>query len=720
MTIKWKESEERNWLDSVSGYSLFLVLWGFAFRVYALYFVGHLSNERLAAFTALFAVCAAVHQASARTRSESLKKFGCYLYLELLQACLHLIVLYADPNYCSYYVVMGTILCLTHHINLLMDSWLVVLIMSKHVITWMVVPMYAEEQRQRPFFPYMTFFVMIVMTLKVSRYRQNVARERMEFCESLIQQERRVHTIMEAFPDGLLVLTANLSIKTLNQELLSLLAAPYNCNLEETVKAQLKGLKYEREVATGADEGKELWRDAVGIAEGSIPPSTLGTTLVVGRYLEWKGSFSTWDQEPVCILTVRDSTNWIQMQENIRRESASKTALLRSVSHELRTPTNAIINLIRETLEAATLPQNILDDLGLVSICSQFLISIINDLLDYSKLIAGHFALTRVKFTLRPVLQQTVSLFKPQCKAKHLEFNLNIDPLLPEEAFSDPNRLKQVLLNLLSNAVKFTMSGSIRVMALFTANGKLKVVVEDTGIGIAKSKQGKLFKLFGKLEGNEVLNPQGSGLGLNIANALALELGGKPIELQSEEGKGAAFSFYVEILEGASQSIPLIEGSGIGEVPEDVPPYIRVPQLLRSEHYCSRQQPLADILLVDDSDFNRLVIRRILQTMNYRVDEAATGLQALIQVRKAYSERGHLYKVVLMDLEMPEMDGLTAVREIQQLVTHGELPTAPSFIACSAYSSTEDKELCYAAGMLAYLEKPISKESLLTVVSSFL
>jgi hypothetical protein len=106
--------------------------------------------------------------------------------------------------------------------------------------------------------------------------------------------------------------------------------------------------------------------------------------------------------------------------------------------------------------------------------------------------------------------------------------------------------------------------------------------------------------------------------------------------------------------------------------------------------------------------------------VNYRVDEAITGLQALIQVRKAYSERGHLYKVVLMDLEMPEMDGLTAVREIQLLVTHGELPKAPSFVACSAYSSTEDKELCYAAGMLAYLEKPISKESLLTVVSSLL
>ena len=257
-------------------------------------------------------------------------------------------------------------------------------------------------------------------------------------------------------------------------------------------------------------------------------------------------------------------------------------------------------------------------------------------------------------------------------------------------------------------------------MALFTANSKLKVVVEDTGIGIAKQKQGKLFKLFGKLEGNEVLNPQGSGLGLSIANALAMELGNKPIELESEAGNGAAFSFYVDIIEGSNEKSPMSSGSRTGEVPDEVTNYIRVPQLLRSEHCFARQQPLADILLVDDADFNRLVLRRMLHSMELGVDEASTGLQALIQVRKAYSERGHLYKLVLMDLNMPEMDGLTAVREIQNLVVQGELPLAPRFIACSAYSSAEDKELCYRAGMSAYLEKPIFKESLLAVITSFL
>ena len=718
MAIKWKESEQRIWLANVSGYSLLHVLWGFAFRVYALYFVGHLPWEQLAAFTVLFLVCLAEHQLTARTSNERLKTVGCYVYLELLQACLYLIAMYADPSYCAYYVVVGTMLCLTFQVSLHMNSWLVGLIMFKHLIVWVKVFFYAEIGPIRPFFPYMTFFIMMIMTIRVSRHRQEVARERMEFCESLVQQERRLHTIMSAFPDGLLVLSTNLEVKTWNQELISLLAISDKGKIEEGIKARFRELAYEKGMKKGEAEETALWRDAVRIAEGSLPPSTLGTTLVAGRYLEWKGSLSTWDQEKVCVLTVRDSTDWIQMQEQVRRENASKTALLRSVSHELRTPTNAIINLVREILEEGALPSHSAEDLNLVNICSQFLISMINDLLDYSKLIAGQFALVKVQYALKPAIEQCVQLFELQCKAKTLQLHLNIDPLLPDVACSDPNRLKQVLLNLLSNAVKFTMYGSIRVMALFTANSKLKVVVEDTGIGIAKNKQGKLFKLFGKLEGNEVLNPQGSGLGLSIANALAMELGNKPIKLQSEEGKGSIFSFYVDIIEGSSRKSPF--GRQEEQIPQELTVHISLPKLLRSEHCFARQQPLAEILLVDDADFNRLVLRRMLHSMELGVDEASTGLQALIQVRKAYSERGHLYKLVLMDLNMPEMDGLTAVREIQNLVVQGELPLAPRFIACSAYSSAEDKELCYRAGMSAYLEKPIFKENLLAVITSFL
>ena len=720
MKSKWKEEELRNWLSSVSGPTLLLVLWGFVFRIYMLYYFGYLSRDVVAAFSILFVGCLTEHQLTARTSSPTLKRIGCYVYLELMQICLYLVTIYVDPEYSHYYAVTGTMLCLTCQLSIHMSAWVVVLLIAKLFGSWLLIGIYVGDGRMRPFFPYMPFLVMLFLTVKICNYRQRLAIERMDFCESLIVQERRMHSILAAFPDGLLVLTTDFEVKTWNQELLRLMSVSEDAQVEDGIRNRLKELVYVQGMKKFQSKGEMFWKDIVAMAEGCDAPITLGTTMSAGKYLEWKGSIGAWDQDKVCILTVRDSTDWIQMQEQIKRESASKTALLRSVSHELRTPTNAIINLVREILEEGAWSVHSAEDLSLVSICTQFLLSMINDLLDYSKLIAGQFALVKTKFALRQVLQQSVQLFEPNCKVKHLDLNLNIDPLLPEVAYSDPNRIKQVLLNLLSNAVKFTMNGNIRVMALFTANSKLKVVVEDTGIGIAKQKQGKLFKLFGKLEGNEVLNPQGSGLGLSIANALAMELGKKPIELESEAGNGAAFSFYVDIIEGSNEKSPMSSESRTGEVPDEVTNYIRVPQLLRSEHCFARQQPLADILLVDDADFNRLVLRRMLHSMELGVDEASTGLQALIQVRKAYSERGHLYKLVLMDLNMPEMDGLTAVREIQNLVVQGELPLAPRFIACSAYSSAEDKELCYRAGMSAYLEKPIFKENLLAVITSFL
>jgi signal transduction histidine kinase/CheY-like chemotaxis protein len=511
-----------------------------------------------------------------------------------------------------------------------------------------------------------------------------------------------------------------MEIKQWNQELASLLVIPTEQQKATAIASKCKELLYEGDMKKAKSEGKELWRDAVAVAVGDLPPSTLGTTLVNGRYLEWKGSRSTWDQEDVCILTVRDSTNWILMQEQTKRESASKTALLRSVSHELRTPLNAVINLVRGIMEEELLSPKSAEDLLLVSSCSHFLVSMINDLLDYSKLIAGKFALAKSWFPLRGTIEQSVKLFAPQCKAKGVDLHLNIDTLLPEAILSDSNRFKQVLLNLISNAVKFTTKGHIRVIALNAASNKLRIDVIDTGIGIAKVKQGRLFQLFGKLEGNEEINPQGSGLGLNIANALANELGGRQIELQSEENEGSTFSFFTDMREEATQTSPFFRCNKLFEIPKEICSYIIVPKLMKSENCCARQQPAPDILLVDDAEFNRLVLRRMLKSLGLNADEAVNGRHALIKIRKAYSEFNLQYKLVLMDLEMPEMDGLTAVREIQGLVARGDLPVAPIFVACSAYSAREDKDLCFRAGMSAYLEKPISKENLSSTISSFL
>ena len=266
------------------------------------------------------------------------------------------------------------------------------------------------------------------------------------------------------------------------------------------------------------------------------------------------------------------------------------------------------------------------------------------------------------------------------------------------------------------------MRGFIRILVLSATKNKAKISVIDSGIGIAKNKQTRLFKLFGMIEGNEGLNPMGCGLGLSIANALAFELGGREIELDSDEGEGASFSFYLSLTADTSPS-PLDEEDAFSssqnhlyDVPKELSLFVSVPRLVKSEHSFMKAKPPPPILVVDDAEFNRLVMRKILTSLFLTCDESSSGLQAIIQIQKAYKERGHCYKVILMDLEMPEMDGITATKAVIRMVKDGELPVLPCIVACSAYSSNEDKAMCTEAGMCGYLEKPISKESLRAVL----
>jgi signal transduction histidine kinase len=297
----------------------------------------------------------------------------------------------------------------------------------------------------------MPFLLMIMLSIKNTKCKQKLAIEKEKYCNSLIDHERRLESVMNAIPDGLLVITDRMELKTWNEELVTLLCAN---KTEESLKAALTNLTYESEMKRYESKNMSLWLDIMQFTDSTQNSQTFGTTFLHGRNLEWKGSRCSWNQSKACILTVRDSTDWMNMQEKSKQESACKTALLRSVSHELRTPTHAIINLVREVLEDTELTPLSKEDLSSVRICSCFLLSMINDLLDYSQVLAGQFKLVKINFNLEKEIRQSVLLFESQCRSKSLGLTLNIDPLLPVLVKSDPNRVKQVLLNLLSNAVK--------------------------------------------------------------------------------------------------------------------------------------------------------------------------------------------------------------------------------------------------------------------------
>ena len=445
----------KNWCTNVSDRLLLAVLWGFIFRIFMLYLFEDLSGEKVVYFNVIFLVAFVEHRVTAWTSSIQLKVLGCYVYVELMQVYLYILTIYADPAHTVFYCMASTVFCLNYQITLNTSSFMVVFYVFKQFFTWTMISASVGLYKYTTFFPYMPMIMMILLTISVNRYRQKLARDRNELLTSVSNQERRLQSVMQAIPDGVVVITSSNEIKTWNDELCRLLLSLPS---EPSIKSSMQLLSYEPGSKKTVSPHTNLWVDILAFIESSQPPQTFGTTLVDGRFLEWKGSRGFWDQTKACILTVRDFTDWVNLKEKLQRESSAKTALLRSVSHELRTPTNAVINLVREVIEEEALTPRGAEDLKLVSICTHFLLSMINDLLDYSKLLAGQFTLTKTQFNLSDEIHQTFLLFDPQCRAKRLDYTLNIDPLLPALVYSDPNRMKQVLLNLLSNAVKYPLS----------------------------------------------------------------------------------------------------------------------------------------------------------------------------------------------------------------------------------------------------------------------
>ena len=420
------------------------------------------------------------------------------------------------------------------------------------------------------------------------------------------------------------------------------------------------------------------------------------------RRIEWRGS----KIEDKAVIFLRDFTAWRACERATAEECARKEALLRSISHELRTPINAVINLGEELRQA--LRGKELLTLKIIASSSRFLLSTVNDLLDCALISAGKFVLKKGPFRGEEVFKDCIQMIEAQCKLKGITLVLRYDRCLPAVIYSDQARLRQVLLNLLSNAVKFTLKGHIEVVALYTSRHTMLVSVKDTGIGIPLETQAKLVSMF-QVVGRQV---QTCCLGLSISNAIVQQLSGRSLTITSSPDRGSIFSFDLHISENVGVDV-LVSG-------------VEDESCMRDESRSEVLIPLftppqeeAQVLVVDDSEFNRVVLLRILESNGYRCHQAFTGLQALIAVRRKV-ESGSVYRVILMDVDMPEMDGVTATRELREMVLRGELPSMPIVVACSAFSSADHEDMCLEAGMSHYLEKPISRDTLLRLLSRLL
>ncbi len=373
-------------------------------------------------------------------------------------------------------------------------------------------------------------------------------------------------------------------------------------------------------------------------------------------------------------------------------ESASRTKsdFLASMSHEIRTPMNVLLG-IADILAKTDLTPEQDRYVQIFRRSGDNLLNLINDILDLSKVEASQLELEQTGFSLTDHLEKVMEMVAPRAQEKGLALVWNIAPTVSTNLVGDPTRLRQVLLNLLGNAIKFTESGEVSLKVEPDANTAvptaLRFTVSDSGIGIAEQKLGRIFERFTQADSSTTRRFGGSGLGLTISRRLVELMGGR-IWVQSVVDKGSVFAFAVPLEVSSASNRPAAAPAGAG-------PAAAMPPLR--------------ILLAEDSPDNCIITVAYLEDTPHQLDIAETGAIA------CHMFKAKPYDMVLMDRQMPVMDGLTATRAIRAWELANQLPPTP-IIALTASALKGDREMCLAAGCTAFLTKPIKQEVLLQAI----
>lgn len=374
----------------------------------------------------------------------------------------------------------------------------------------------------------------------------------------------------------------------------------------------------------------------------------------------------------------------VKAKEDAVRRARSRANFLASMSHEIRTPLNGVLGMLGLALEGDLDPEQ-RNRLEIALNAGQSLLGLLNDILDISKVEAGKLSLENIPFSVRNVIEECAVLHTQQARRKHIELLADIDRDLPEMFLGDPTRTRQILNNLLSNAIKFTDDGSVKV-GVSRVGGNVKIDVIDTGIGMSKEGLHRIFSPFSQADTDTTRLYGGTGLGLTLCRQLIERMHGQ-ILVDSEVGRGTHFTVTLPL--------PVYE-TALTE-PE--------PAATRENNAAAGSAALA-ILLVEDNQVNQLVASSLLRKLGHTVDLAENGKRAL----QAMENR--TYDMVLMDCQMPVMDGYEATRQIRENPAWKTLPV----IAVTANVMQGDRENCLASGMNDYITKPYNRNDLKAVI----
>jgi len=519
--------------------------------------------------------------------------------------------------------------------------------------------------------------------------RKLVEEEQKKSDQRLRDQQFYTRSLIESNIDAIMTTDPSGVITDVNKQMEALTG----CTRDELIGAPFKGYFTDPERAEAAikrvlsEKSVTDYELTARARDGKQTVVSYNATTFYDRNRTLQGVFAAARD-----VTERKRVEAELQQAKAAAESASRTKsdFLASMSHEIRTPMKAIMGISDLLAKTALTPEQ--DKyVQIFRRAGDNLLNLINDILDLSKVEASQLELERTGFSLNDLLEKVTEMVAARAHEKGLPMVFEIAPNVPNDLVGDPTRLRQVLLNLLGNAIKFTQSGEVTLRVAPDANPSvptaLRFTVSDTGIGIPGEKLGQVLERFTQADSSTTRRFGGSGLGLTISKRLVELMGGR-IWVESEVGKGSVFAFAVPFEISATVNRP-------AALPVGTDPELPLPALR--------------ILLAEDSPDNCIITVAYLEDTPYRVEIAETGAIAC----KMF-ELGH-YDLVLMDRQMPVMDGLTATRTIRAWEqANGRLPTP--IIALTASALKGDREMCLAAGCTAFLTKPIKQEVLLQAI----